>query len=181
MNLILFGFKGSGKTHFGKLLALELHRPFIDTDDLVLEAYAKMKGKRRKIQEIYAEFGPIGFREFEKKAIQSLKGVDQSIIALGGGTVLAAENVAFLQTIGALIYLKTGAETLKKRIFQGELPSFFDKKNPEESFHQMVQEREPIYRSLPARVVDTEELDEAGVLAALKSILLLEEPPNGFS
>jgi hypothetical protein len=34
----------------------------------------------------------------------------------------------------------------------------------------MVQEREPIYRSIPALTVDTDALDEAGVLAALYSI-----------
>lgn len=180
MNLILFGFKASGKTHFGKLFALKMHCPFIDTDDLVLELYAKETGKRRKIKEIHAKLGPEGFRALEKQAIQTLKNVDHSIIALGGGTVLDPANVEFLQTIGALVFLKTEAEKLKKRIFKEELPSFFDKKDPEGSFWSMIQEREPIYRSIPARCVDTDALDEAGVLAALSSILLLEDPPNGF-
>ncbi len=180
MNLILFGFKGSGKTHFGKLLALKMHRPFIDTDDLITELYTKETGHRRKIKEIYAKLGPEGFRAFEKKAIQFLKNVGDSIIALGGGTILDPENVEFLQKIGALVFLKAASEKLKKRIFKEELPLFWDKKNPEESFWEMIQEREPIYRSIPARCVDTDALDEAGVIAALSSILLLEEPPNGF-
>lgn len=177
MNLILFGFKGAGKTHFGTLLAIKMHRPFIDTDDLLLQLYAKKTGHRKKIKEVYEE---PGFRELEKEAIRTLKGVEDSIIAVGGGTVIDPENVESLQKIGALVYLKAGAETIKKRIFKDELPAFFDKKDPEGSFLQMVHEREPIYRSIPARVVDTEALDEAGVLAALSSILLLEEPPNGF-
>lgn len=180
MNLILFGFKGAGKTHFGKLLAIKMRRPFIDTDDLLLELYTKESGKRRKVKEVYAELGAVGFRELEKRAVKGLKNVENAIIAVGGGTVIDPENVEILQKVGALVYLKTGAETIRKRIFKDELPAFFDKNDPEGSFLRMVQEREPIYRSIPARVVDTEALDEAGVLAALSSILLLEDPPDGF-
>jgi len=180
MNLLLFGFKASGKTHFGKLLAAKMHRPFIDTDDLILELFLKETGKKRKAREIYTELGKEGFRALESRALHYLKNVQDAIIALGGGTVMDDKNRAFLLTIGPMVFLKTSTEKLKERIFREELPLFLDLKDPEESFYQMVQERAPIYRSIPARVVDTDALDEAGVLAALSSILLLEEPPNGF-
>lgn len=180
MNLLLFGFKASGKTHFGTLLAMKMHRPFIDTDNLILELYNKEKGKHRKMREIYIELGENGFRALETRVLHLLKNVQDSIIALGGGTVMNRENREFLLSVGALVFLKTSPEKLKERIFREELPPFFDSKDPEGSFYRMVQEREPIYRSIPARVVDTDVLDEAGVLAALTSILLLEEPPNGF-
>lgn len=180
MNLLLFGFKASGKTHFGKLLSLKMHRPFIDTDDLILELYMKETNKKRSMREIYADLGPEKFRALETRALHLLKHVKDAIIALGGGAVLQTENVAFLQSVGALVFLKTSPEKLKERIFRNELPAFLDPKDPEGSFYRMIQERDPIYRSIPARSVDTDALDEAGVLAALSSILLLEEPPNGF-
>jgi shikimate kinase len=173
MNLILFGFKASGKTHFGKQLAAKMHRPFIDTDDLILELYAKESGKRSHAKEIYAELGKEGFRTLETKAIHLLKYVKDSIIALGGGAVLNPENVELLLTIGTLVFLKASPEKLKERIFKEEIPSFLDPKDPEGSFYRMVQEREPIYRSIPAMSVDTDTLDEAGILAALYSILIL--------
>jgi shikimate kinase len=176
MNLLLFGFKASGKTHFGKLAANHLRRPFIDLDDLVVNLY----GKKQKVKEIYKKLGEKGFRELEKKAIGLLKGLENSIIALGGGTVLDLENVQMLQKLGALIYLKADSAKLKKRIFQEELPPLLAREKPEEAFWEMVQQREPIYRSIPARCVDTDLLDEAGVVAAICSILLLEEPPNGL-
>ena len=180
MNLLLFGFKCSGKTHFGKLLAIKMHRPFIDTDDLIIELYKKETEKARNPRQIAQELGEAAFRQLEKRALQLLKNIDNAIIALGGGAVLDPENVEFLQKVGALVFLQAHAEKLKKRIFKDELPSFLDKNDPEGSFWRMIQEREPIYRSIPARTVDTDALDEAGVLAALSSILLLEEPPNGF-
>lgn len=180
MNLILFGYKCSGKTHFGKLLAIQMRRPFIESDDLVVELYHKERGKRRSVREIHAELGEKNFRALEKKSLAFLKKIGNTVIALGGGSVLDPENVEMLLKIGALVYLKASPEKIKKRMFQNELPSFIDKKDPEGSFLQMIHERDPIYRSIPARVVDTDALDEAGVLAALTSILLLEDPPNGF-
>ncbi len=180
MNLILFGFKASGKTHFGKRLSHLLHRPFIDTDDLLLELYKQETDKKRSLRQIYQDLGDNSFRLLEKRSLQLLKRVQNAIIALGGGAVLDPENVAFLQTVGALVFLKASPEKLKTRMFREELPPFLDPKDPEKSFYQMVHEREPLYRSIPARTVDTDLLDEAGVIAALQSILLLEEPPNGF-
>jgi len=180
MNLILFGFKASGKTHFGKLLALNMNRPFIDLDDVVSELYAQKNTKHLRTNEIYKKIGGPAFRLLEKEAVKTLKNLDNAIIALGGGTVLDPENVELLLKIGAMVYLETSHETLRKRIFRDELPAFFNKDDPERSFLMMIHERKPIYESIPAQKINTETLDEAGVIAALRSILILEEPPNGF-
>ncbi len=169
MNLLLFGFKASGKTHFGKKLAALMHRPFIDTDDLIIELY----GHKKPIRKIYEDLKEIGFRNLEKKTIPLLQNIENSIIGLGGGMVLDPENLEQLQKVGTLVYLKTSPEVLKKRIFMEELPAFFDKSDPERAFHDMIQEREPIYRSIPALTIDTDLLDEAGVIAALRAILVL--------
>lgn len=180
MNLLLFGFKASGKTHFGKLLSHKMHRPFIDTDDLIVELYKKDTDKQRNCRQIHKELGEEPFRGLETRALHLLKHVQNSIIALGGGAILNPKNVEFLQTVGALVYLKASPEKLKARILKDEIPSFLDPKDPEGSFYRMIQEREPLYRGIRARVIDTDALDEAGVLAALSSILLLEDKPNGF-
>lgn len=174
MNLILFGFKGSGKTHFGKLLSQEMHRPFIDTDDLIMKQFAKTP------RQLYQELGEKKFREIETTILKSLNNQKNSIIALGGGAVLKKENVELLQSIGPLVYLKASLHKIKPRIFRSEIPAIFNEKDPEQAFYEMFHEREPIYRSIPAQTIDTDLLDEPGVIAALRSILLLEEKPNGF-
>ena len=180
MSLLLFGFKASGKTHFGKILSKKMHRPLVDTDDLIKNEYEKEYGFHKSIRQIYKEHGAEEFRKIEKKVIQRLKIFENTIIALGGGTVLNIKVVNLLQEIGAIVYLKTSPEKLKERIFKDELPAFLDPKDPEGSFYEMIHEREPIYRSIEARVIDTDQLDKAGVISALHSILLLKEPPNGF-
>jgi shikimate kinase len=168
MNLILFGFKGAGKTHFGKLLAQQIHRPFIDTDDLVSALYAK------PVRKLYQELGETLFRALETQAILSLQSISNSIIALGGGAVLDADNLALLQKIGQLVYLDASFETIRSRV--QEEPAFITTN----TLQSIYAERKPLYDSIPARRISVDQLDEAGVLAALRSIAYLEDLPNGF-
>jgi shikimate kinase len=170
-NLILFGFKGAGKTHFGKKLSTILHCPFIDTDFLIQELHLKETNQKLSIKEIYRLLGETAFRALEKKTIPILQSIDHSVIALGGGFVLDPDNIEKLQTLGPLVYLKASPAKLQKRIFQDELPAIVDSV---EAFHKMIHEREPIYRAIPARKIDTDLLDEEGVIAELKAIWLLE-------
>ena len=171
VNLILFGFKGCGKTHFGQRLATLLHRQFIDTDNLISEIYAKSHGERLSSKEIYQRVGGEAFRILEKEAILWLSNVQNAIIALGGGAVLDPDNVLFLQELGTLVYLEVSPHTLRQRLLGDALPAFFDAKDPDGSFRKMIQERKPIYESIPAHLIRVDELDEAGVLASLRSIL----------
>ena len=130
-NLILCGFKRSGKTTYGKLIAQELHRCFIDTDDLIPCA-----------------FGDPVFREFEKRAIFSISHIRNSVIATGGGCILDPDNVTLLKKIGKIIYLKVPKEILKHRMLQHPLPQFLDRNNLEESFEKMYATRLPIYENI---------------------------------
>ncbi len=178
MNILLFGFKGCGKTHFGNLLAQKMHRRFIDTDNLVMEYFAKQVGKHILLREIYVQLGFDAFRTLEKKTLQSLTHTKDTVIALGGGAVLDPKNIKSLQKIGCLVYLSTSAQTLQQRVLKHQIPAFLDAKNPQMSFLKMYQERRPIYESISADKIDCDILDEAGILAALQSLLIRQDPPN---
>ena len=179
MNLILFGFKGSGKTHFGKLLAFTLHRPFIDTDDLIIELYAEQSGQQLSVREIHQVLSEKPFRTLESAAIHSLTSFTDSVIALGGGTLLNPNHVDFLRKMGQMVYLEAGFDTIQKRIFDQGIPSFVDADDPISSLRKIYQERKSIYESIGARRINTDLVDEDGVIAVLRSIIILEEPPNG--
>jgi len=169
MNLLLFGFKGSGKSRFGKKLAAEMKRPFIDTDDLICELYAEEKGERLPIGDIYRALGAEGFRTWEKEAVFSLENIKASVIALGGGAILDEENRIFLEKQGILVYLKANPQTLRERMRKA---AFLDPNNWEESFRNLIQERIPLYEAVNCPVVDVDQLDEPGVLAKLRSLLI---------
>jgi len=180
MNVILFGFKGSGKTYFGKLLALEIRRPFIDTDELMIELYVKDSNQRLSIREIHKILGESRFRELENAAIHTLESITNAVIALGGGAVLNSDHVEYLQKIGQMVYLQASFDTIQKRILNRGVPSYVDAENPLDSLQKIYHDRKPIYQAIAARRIDTDLLDQAGVIAALRSIVFFEEPPYGL-
>ncbi len=161
MNIILFGFKGSGKTYLGKRFSASLNCPFIDTDELIEEMY----GKKINTCEIYKIVGEKAFRDLERSAILSLPLSPPSVIALGGGAVCNPENVRDLQNIGKLVYLKASFETLKKRITT--MPAFATNI---ESLHRIYQERLPIYEAIPAFVLDVDLFNERESIMRLRTI-----------
>ncbi len=149
MNIVLFGIKGCGKTTLGKKVATKLGRAFIDTDRLIEDIYQLNHQGKLCCNEIYKEVGTVGFHSLEYEAIQSLQGVQNSVIAVGGGAMMLIENVEALSKRGALVYLIEEREVLRKRIFaEPTLPAYFDPKHPDASFDRMVEERDNFYRRI---------------------------------
>lgn len=139
-NIILFGFKSVGKTSFGQYLAKRLQRPFLDTDQMLEVKYGL------SCRELCLQKGEKYFRALEKELIHSLQ-VENSVIALGGGAVLDADNVTFLQQKGVFFYLEGDAKRLKQRIFSGSCPSFISDEN---AFIEVYDRRVKIYETIEA-------------------------------
>jgi shikimate kinase len=102
----LIGFKGAGKTTLGRKIALQLKRPFIDTDDLFTEPPAVL----------YQKIGLDAFRALEKKNLQSLIYLKGHVIATGGGTALDPQNQALLLNLGTIVHLHTSKDIIQQRI-----------------------------------------------------------------
>lgn len=135
MNIILFGFKGCGKTHYGRRLSKLLHRPFIDTDHLIEARHPGLT-----VRQIHETLGEAAFRAEEAEVILGLVDTKHSIIAVGGGAVLIPRNVEMLQRLGKMIYLDVSLETVIKRGVSLSL-------GPLEPIYRA---RKPIYESIPA-------------------------------
>ena len=74
MNIILIGYRGSGKTSVGRELAKLLNRPLFDSDRMV---FAKTG---RTVREIVEAGGWPAFREAEKSVIGELAALDQAVV-----------------------------------------------------------------------------------------------------
>jgi len=119
-NLYLVGYRGTGKSTVGRLLAVALGRPFVDLDERI-EADAG-----RSIAAIFADEGEAGFRDRETAALSDQspltvlergpRGEVSSVIATGGGVVLREENRRILKSTGFVIWLQAPAEILWERI-----------------------------------------------------------------
>jgi len=110
MNLVLIGYRASGKTSVGLELSRRLNRPFVDIDESI-EAEAGLT-----IPEIVEAKGWDYFRALERQAVADAAGGDRQIIATGGGVVLDEDNVSVLRTNGFVVWLKADLKTIETRL-----------------------------------------------------------------
>ncbi|MBI2742438.1 MAG: hypothetical protein HYX48_00780 [Chlamydiales bacterium] len=163
MNLILCGFKKSGKSYYGKLLAERLQLPFIDTDRLIEK---RMDGiSCARIVEIYGEEK---FRSIESEVIASLSNVRSSVIALGGGSLLSSRNAEIVSRFGKIIYLSLGRERLAKRFQNAPLPTFLDPEDFEASFQRAHEKRRGEYERIAHVTISLDDLSDEEILKQLE-------------
>jgi len=112
MNIVLIGYRGSGKSAVGRRLADRLQMKFVDTDLLIEGRHGVL------ISDIVESYGWDRFRAMEKQIIEEISSHDHLVIASGGGAVLEAENVKALGRKGLIIWLKANGEAIRKRIVQ---------------------------------------------------------------
>lgn len=110
MNIILIGFRGTGKTVAGRLTAERLGWEFIDADDYLEERVGK------DIMTIFDEGGEKSFRKIEQSIIAELCRLERKVIAAGGGAVLSKRNVKNMKKGGVVILLEADADTIYKRL-----------------------------------------------------------------
>lgn len=164
MGLILIGYRGSGKTTVGKKLASRLWWKFIDTDALIVQVAGK------SIKDIFEQDGEPKFRVLETAAVQEACGMQDHIIALGGGAVLKDENRAIIKASGhKVIYLRCQPDILLQRI-QADTATAMNRPNLTAlggiaEIQNLLAQREPLYRELMTSELDLSNLtpDEAVV------------------
>lgn len=107
--LFLYGAPASGKSTLGSRLATALGVPFLDLDAAIVQAAG------RTIPEIFAADGEGAFRDLESRTLRQVG--DAGVVALGGGTLLRAENRAFCEQAGVVLCLETPSDDeLARRI-----------------------------------------------------------------
>lgn len=107
--IYLIGARGCGKTTVGQALATALGYAFSDTDRHLQQT------TRRTVADIVAEEGWDGFRHRESQSLQAVT-APATVIATGGGMVLAAENRKYMREHGQVIYLNAEAGVLAARL-----------------------------------------------------------------
>ncbi|MFM7093457.1 MAG: shikimate kinase, partial [Actinomycetota bacterium] len=113
-HVVLVGLMGVGKSSVGRALAREMKRPFVDTD-LVIES-----NEGRTIADIFAVDGESGFREIERRTLDSvLASTVPAVIATGGGVVetdKCREALLRLRHAGArVVWLSATIATMAER------------------------------------------------------------------
>jgi len=153
MNIILIGYRGSGKTTLGRIIAEQQWKDFVDIDQEICRRFDGLT-----IAEIWKQHGEPRFREVEVEVTKQFCEKDDQVIALGGGTLMQPGARAAVETSNAIrIYLFCDPEELYKRISAdgqsaAPRPNLTELGGGVAEIKAMLEKREPVYRE----VADTE-------------------------
>lgn len=151
MNIVLIGYRGTGKTATAKALSKKLNKQFISTDK-ILE-----KSLKKKIPEIVDSYGWEYFRDNEENIVSDISELDNLVIDCGGGAVLREENIKNLKKNGKIILLIASPATIKDRIKDSsDRPPLSEDKDFLEEVEEALEERKEAYASAADVVIDTE-------------------------
>jgi len=153
-NIALTGFKSSGKTRIGKMLAEKLSMDYLDIDTVIEEIHSRSGNAPLRVRNIYRKYGADHFRRLEGEALKEAAKKRSVVLSLGGGSPLNQrfKKADFKGT--RFVHLNVEPSTLYARIKQKGLPPFIDKKRPRASFNELLAKRKPVYEKIADLSVD---------------------------
>ena len=152
MNIVLVGYRGTGKSTVGRLLAARLGRDLVSTDAEIV------KREQRTIPEIVAQEGWEYFRDLESGICRELAGRDQLVIDTGGGAILRAQNVEALKKNSTVVWLTASVETIAKRIGgDSQRPSLTGTNSFVDEIQDVLRERTPKYQAAADHSIATDD------------------------
>jgi len=173
MNLVLIGYRATGKTTLARLLAERLGWDWVDAD-VEIERRA---GK--SIARIFAEDGEPAFRDLEAQVVADLCRSDRLVLAAGGGAPMREENRRRMRAAGQVVWLMARPETILARMCADQStaarrPSLTDKSPLEEIVH-LLEKRQPVYAATAHLRVDTEGKSPDQLVEEILARVKLEE------
>ncbi len=165
MNIVLIGYRGTGKSTVGKVLAARLGRELVSTDAEIV------KRTKQAIPEIVAQHGWEHFRDVESDVCRDLAERDQLVVDTGGGAILRPQNVEVLKRNGILFWLTATVDTITTRIGgDTQRPSLTSNKSFVDEIQEVLRDRVPNYQAAADHAVQT---DGRSIQQVVETILTL--------
>lgn len=172
MNIVLIGYRGTGKSHVGTLLAKRFNRQLVSIDAEIVKSAGK------SIPAIVAESGWPAFRDLETLEARKLAECDDLVIDCGGGVIERPENIAILQRNGKVFWLRAEVATIVSRIaHDNQRPALVAGKTFTEEIAEVLEARTPKYRAAAHYEIVTDGLPPEAVAAQIAA--LWEEATSG--
>lgn len=145
-HLALVGFMGAGKSSLGRIIAGELGRPFVDTDDAVEERGG------RTIESWFAAGEEPTFRALEAATIRELLDQPPMVLALGGGALQDPVTRALLFDRCFVVHLFVSWAQVRAALpaLAAGRPLLRDR--PEGDIHELYIRRQATYRNAHLRI-----------------------------
>ncbi len=169
MNIVLIGYRCSGKTMVGNIIAHTLARDFYDTDALI------ENNAGCSIEAIICRDGWEYFRETERQVVAAVAKKDDLVIATGGGVVMDEANRVNLRRKGLMVWLDAKMEVIEKRMAKDQRsgqnrPSLTGGDSVQE-IKEVLASRGPLYKRAATVTVDTSNLSPVEVEASIMKSL----------
>ena len=149
--IILSGYRATGKSTVGRLLAERLNVSFIDMDEVLVARHGE-------ISDLVKERGWDYFRAREKELLEELTASREAVISTGGGAMLHQDVWRQLKETGLVVWLTADLETICRRldadaVSDSQRPSLTGSGIKAEAA-KVLAEREPLYREGSHLMVD---------------------------
>lgn len=153
MNIVLIGYRGTGKSVVGELLAMQLDMPLMGMDAQIV------KKAGMPIPDIVEKSGWPGFRDIESEVARELAGLDNIIIDTGGGIIERPENIEALKINSRIFWLRASVDAIVSRIQEGtHRPPLTAGKTFTEEIAEVLEQRIHKYKSAAQFEIDTDAL-----------------------
>lgn len=151
MNLVLIGYRGTGKSAIARKLASLLDRQVASLDQEIVQVAGM------SIPDIVAAHGWSHFRDLEETICREFGAKDGIILDCGGGVVEREANFASLRAGGKVFWLRATPTTIVGRIGgDSARPSLTGTKSFTEEVEEVLGRRTPLYERLAHAVIDTD-------------------------
>jgi len=167
--IILTGYRATGKTVVGLMLAQHLNLDFIDMDELI-EARAG-----QPIRQIVAQQGWGQFRLLERDLLAEMICRKDVVLSTGGGAILQQDIWYLLRQTGLTVWLTADIDTICRRLSEdgksaSQRPSLTDADIYVE-VAQVLAEREPLYEKGSHIAVDTSDKTSEEIVHIIEKTL----------
>ena len=164
MNLVLVGYRGTGKSAIARRLGGLLAMPTVSLDNEIVREAGK------SISDIVASSGWSHFRDLEERICLKFAARAGIIIDCGGGVVEREANLNALRTGGFVVWLRATPTTIVARIGgDRSRPSLTGSKSFTAEVEEVLARREPLYQRLAHVSIDTDarSLDDLAAAVAI--------------
>ena len=166
MNIILIGYRGTGKSVVGELLSRKLNRETISMDAQIV------KKAGMSIPDFVEKNGWPEFRDLETEVARELADSDNIIVDCGGGIIERPENIPALRENGVIFWLQASVDVIVDRIAGGtERPALTEGKTFTEEVAEVLHRRTPLYSDAAQHTIDTDAMTPEQVVDCILAIV----------
>ena len=176
MNVVLVGYRGTGKSAVGQRLAAELELQLVSLD-------AELQKKAGKsVPEIVEDSGWPGFRDLEEEIVRTFAARDGQVIDCGGGVIEREANFDVLRSSGPVVWLKASTQAIVDRIAgDDQRPSLTGAKSFTDEVEEVLRRRTPLYQRIAHHAVDTDACTIEQVVAKVLALVASDAAEHGSS